>query len=135
MESLCREAIVKAIERQLPREIDGLSKIHPPRSGNLWMVSYNCPNPTCACAVGNPKDKAHKQWTKASTIAGHAAALAKAVLSKHGACFDSLRREDCGEELSTVDAEKSLAVAEYVLKDKVRKIQELELQVHVNPRS
>ena len=109
---------------------------HAPNSGTKWIVSYNCPNPACTCADGLSKDKAHKKWTKASTIAGHAAALAKAVLSKHGACFDSLRREDCsGEELSTVDAEKSLAVAEYVLKDKVRKIQELELEVHVNPRS
>ena len=128
---------MKAIERALPREIAGLSKIHPPRSGNLWMVSYSCPNPTCACAVGKPKDKAHKQWTKSSTTGAHAAALAQAVLSKHRACFDSLRQGDCGEdpELSTVDAEKSLAVAEYVLKNKARKIEELEAEVHVHPRS
>lgn len=125
MESLCREATVKAIERALPREIAGLSKIHPPRSGNLWMVSYNCPNPTCECAVGKPKDKAHKQWTKS--------ALAQAVLSKHRACFDILRSEDCGEEQGSVDNEKSLAIAEYVLQDKQRKIQELELEVHVHP--
>ena len=129
MESLCREATVKAIERELPREIKVRYKIHPPNSGNLWMVSYNCPNPACTCADGLSKDKAHKKWTKASTIAGHAAALAKAVLSKHGACFDSLRREDCGEELSTVDAEKSLAVAGYVLQQSSKKIHVLEVEV------
>ena len=39
------------------------------------MVSYSCPNPTCACAVGKPKDKAHKQWTKSSTTGAHAATL------------------------------------------------------------
>ena len=97
------------------------------------MVSYNCPNPTCACAVGKPKDKAHKQWTKSSTTGAHAAALAQAVLSKHRACFDILRSEDCGEEQGSVDNEKSLAIAEYVLQDKQRKIQELELEVHVHP--
>ena len=115
MESICREATVKGIEDALPSEIKGLYKIHPPNSGTKWIVSYNCPNPACACAEGKSKDKAHKKWTKASTIAGHAAALAQAVLSKHGKCFDSLRQGDCGEELSTVDAEKSLAVAGYVL--------------------
>ena len=81
------------------------------------------------------KDRVVKKWTNSSTIPGHAAALAQAVLSKHGKCFDALRCEDCGDELSTVDAEKSLAVAEYVLKNKARKIEELEVEVHVHPRS
>ena len=134
MESLCREATVKAIERKLPRGIAGLYKISPPATGSLWTVSFNCPYPQCK-HYQQSKDRVAKKWTNSSSNPAHAAALAKAVLSKHGACFDSLRREDCGKELSTVDAEKSLAVAEYVLKDKVRKIQELELQVHVNPRS
>ena len=122
-----------AIEHALPPEIKGRYKIHPPGSGNLWMVLYNCPNPVCTCADRLPKDKAHKKWVKSSTIAGHAAALRQAVLSKHGKCFDALRCEDCGEELSTVDAEKSLAITANVLKNKARKIEELEVEVHVHP--
>ena len=98
-----------------------------------WIVSCSCPNPACACAEGKSKDQAHKKWTMASTIAGHAAALAQAVLSKHGKCFDSLRQGGCSEELRTVDAEKSLVVAEYVLQ--ARKIEALEAEVHVHPRS
>jgi hypothetical protein len=55
------------------------------------------------------------------------------VLSKHGKCFDALRCEDCGEQQNSVDTAKSLAIAEYVLKNKARKIEELEVEVHVHP--
>ena len=57
------------------------------------------------------------------------------MLSKHGKCFDALRCEDCGEQQNSVDTAKSLAIAEYVLKNKARKIEELEVEVHVHPRS
>ena len=133
MEAICREATVKAIEDALPSEIKGLYKIPPQPTGNLWTVSFNCPHPRCKC-YKHLKDRVQKKWTKSSTNPAHAAALAQAVLSKHGKCFDALRCEDCGEQ-NSVDTAKSLAVAEYVLKNKARKIEHLEVEVHMHPRS
>ena len=93
MEAICREATVRAIEDALPSEIKDLYKISPPATGSLWTVAFNCPHPRCKY-YEHSKDRVQKRWTNKSTNPAHAAALAKAVLSKHGACFDSLRCED-----------------------------------------